>query len=165
MLSFKELAAGDFQDVHEKLLSFEQEFPPQLRMAEAQYRKIFDTEGGVAIAAIVDGQYAGFAIGDPMSAADVDEMQLQGLDLPAVYLANFVASGEHRGKGFGTLLLEEFLRVATGKGYKKMVGHFRHNASLRVAEKLGGKKVRVHEDWCGSREPVTLCVFDLGAAE
>jgi GNAT superfamily N-acetyltransferase len=74
---------------------------------------------------------------------------------------NIVIDEKFQGKGYGLVLLKEFIKTARQKNFARVVGHFRHNGSAHLMNKLGGREIRIEKDWLGTREDYSFCELVL----
>lgn len=163
VLEFRNLTLENLAQYELEILESELVFHEDLREDSESVRETMACRGYMGKLAILDGKYIGNAQGFSPMQADIDEMELKGVneDSGMIYIGNFVIDSGYKGNGFGTQLLLEFTRESKLRGFRRAEGHFRNGTSLHVARKLGAEEVEVFEDWYGTGEPYTHCRIDL----
>ncbi|MBU0535759.1 MAG: GNAT family N-acetyltransferase, partial [Nanoarchaeota archaeon] len=90
-------------------------FPDQLRSCSAEYSEILRMKRSIAKIAMLGSEYIGNIIGCRMSAKDLDEGHTEDLD-KSIMLCNFVIDPKHHGRGYGSVMLIDFIRSAMQAG-------------------------------------------------
>lgn len=159
MLEFQRLTKKNWKEWKNSILSSENAFSDPLKTTEEEYEEIIGLDDSIAIIATINGEYVGNAIGTRMAIDEIeDNMEEKYKD--SVMLDNIVVEVHHKGKGYGKLILAEFLRRAKEKGYKKLYGYFQKDQSLYLIKKAGAIELQIEQNWHGSGEEYTLCVLD-----
>ncbi|MBN1544168.1 GNAT family N-acetyltransferase [Candidatus Woesearchaeota archaeon] len=150
---------NEYKDIMAKL---ELNFHPTIRSEEKDYLEILSEEN-ITKVAVFDTMSIGAAIGFPLETDDMDDYfiapELRQKKL--FYLFKINVDRAFQGKGFGQQLLSELAKAAALKGYDKMVGHFRKNASLAMMKKFGAVEKEAITDWEGTGEDFVFCELDL----
>jgi GNAT superfamily N-acetyltransferase len=166
MLEFQNLQKDNWHRYEESVLQSESVYPEAIRTPAEEFVYILEGGDAIAIVALLDSHYVGNIIGFTL---DRDELGDYGMgDVPSeseiVYLFSFVINPQYQGMGYGYRLLEEFMREARARGYRKVIGHFRPNNSLHLIKKFGAEEKGVYRDWIGSGEDYLFCCLDLNDA-
>ncbi|HII71437.1 TPA: GNAT family N-acetyltransferase [Candidatus Woesearchaeota archaeon] len=163
MLTFKHITLDNLQEFAGFIVSSEMNYPSDIRTTIDDFSYILEDEN-IFLVALLDGRYVGNVVGYPLTKNDMDEDCFAGQDPEnnrIMYLFNIVVDPVFQGRGFGSILLREFVRVSKEKGYEKVLGHFRQNGSLRLFEKEGGQRLKLEKDWEGCGEDYFFCELEL----
>lgn len=163
MLEFENLKKDNWKRYEEPILQSESVYPEAIRTPAEEFAYVLEDGDAIAIVALLDSHYIGNIMGFTL---DRDELGDYGMgDVPSeseiVYLFSFVINPQYQGMGYGHRLMEEFIREARAKGYRKVIGHFRPNNSLHLIKKLGAEEKGIYRDWMGSGEDYVFCCLDL----
>ncbi|MBN2111708.1 GNAT family N-acetyltransferase [Candidatus Woesearchaeota archaeon] len=162
MLIFEDIKPDNWQRFESFVLKTELSYPEEIRTERDEYIEII-LEENIAKSASFNSEYIGNAIGYPLTIEDVEfhDLTPEMIKVKAIYLFNFAVEPIHQGKGYGMKLLLEFIKSAKEKGYEKLLGHFRPNASLALIKKAGGKELKICKNWENTGEDYVLCELDL----
>jgi len=163
MISFVDLTPQNWTGLKDRILQLENTYPEDVRSGMEDYVTIFSEGDTISKMIVVDGQYAGMAIGYGLKPCDFAEHRIRGEpeNSKIFYLFDIVMDKPFQGKGYGSQLLLEIIRSAKESGYEKIAGHFRQNGSLRLMKKLGAEEKTVETNWDNSGENFVFCVIDL----
>jgi len=163
MLSFDDLGAGDWGKYGEMILRSENVFPEAIRTPEEDFLEVVSEADGVAKVALLDSQYVGNVFGYRMAQEDFEYYGISDVPREAkvIYLFSVVVNPEFQGRGYGHLLLQEFIKTAKAKGYDYVAGHFRQNNSLQLIRKFGARENGVCHNWDNTGEDCVVCCLDL----
>ncbi|MDD5178266.1 MAG: GNAT family N-acetyltransferase [Candidatus Nanoarchaeia archaeon] len=159
-LEFKELNLENFDSYVDYIIHSEELYPTQIRSSKEDYKDMLKDENSIAIVAFSDSEYVGNIVGSPLLDHEFDEYELDKKK-KIVYLYNIVVENNYQGRGLGSKLLKEFIKVAKERGFDTLVGHFRQNRSLALIKKLGCIIKKVHNNWEDSGEDYCFCELDL----
>ncbi|MBU2560829.1 MAG: GNAT family N-acetyltransferase [Nanoarchaeota archaeon] len=162
MLRFNEMTKNNWNEYKELIAKLELNFHPTIRSEEEDYLEILSEEN-ISKVAVFDTMSIGAAIGFPLVEDQMDEyfvsQELRQKKL--FYLFKINIDQQFQGKGIGQQLLSELIKAAAQKGYEKMIGHFRRNASLALIKKFGAAEKGVVSNWEGTDEDLVFCELDL----
>ncbi len=161
MINFEDITPENWEKWKEPVLRSELIFPESLRSTEEEFRVTLDTPSNIAKIIRLDGRYIGNAFGCGAVHFDFYRQSRQAVCAEEIHINNIVIEPPYQGHGHGTRLLQEFMGEARRKGYKKLIGFFRPNHSLRLVRKLDCVEKSVHPDWFGTGEDYVFCEIDL----
>jgi len=145
-----------------EILALEEQYPPDLRSDSDDFLEILCRKGTVARALIAGGSVAGFVIGCILTDEQIHDYQLEERYLEGMlYLESITVAGQFQGKGFGRMMMQDFVAEARRNKYRKIVGHFRQNGSLALIIKSGAREILTVHDWHGSGEDYCYCELVL----
>ena len=163
MLAFEDLGAGNWDKYKDLILNSENVFPESMRSAPEDFADMLEGDGIIAKVALLDSQYMGNAIGCHVPPEDRPYYEITDMpeNVRIIYVLNLVINPEHQGKGYGKLLLQEFVKASQSKGYDYVIGHFRQNASLHIMRKIGAVEKGLFKNWENSSEEAVACCVNL----
>jgi len=163
MLKFEDLTSTNWLKYEKFVLHSEIVFQKPIRNSSEEYLKVISLENSICKIALLDSKYIGNIIGFCPTKKDILEEGLKDVkeDHNMIYMFNFVIEPEYQNKGYGSQLLNEFIKSAKEKKYKKLLGHFRPNSSLYLLKKLGAEEKKTYKNWWKTKEDYTLCKLML----
>jgi GNAT superfamily N-acetyltransferase len=163
MLTFDDLIEGNWNKYGNFVLQSETIYPEFIRSPGEEFIDIVKSRGSIAKIALLDSEYIGNAVGFCMDDEDKEDFGLDKLlSYPKIiYLFNIVINPVHQGKGYGSMLMQEFIKSAKIKGYDYIVGHFRPNGSLHMIKKFGAVEGAVCKNWENIGENYVFCILDI----
>ena len=81
------------------------------------------------------------------------------------YISFLVVGEDHRGKGYGTLLVDECCNRLAGRGVERVFSHASNPASVRAHEKAGFEQLLYIEPFYSDLSGTTLMGRDLARSE
>ncbi len=149
----------------ETILQMERElFPEPLAQTEAELQDTLSDPRALFIGALEGERLAGFIAGETIKYyvepgdPEYDEVLAREETL---YIETLDVEKTRQGRGVGTALLKALLDEAAKRGYRHVVGHWREGASMRLAEKYGGKVLMVEPRYNGTSETYSYVVIDV----
>ncbi|MDN4166106.1 GNAT family N-acetyltransferase [Cytophagales bacterium LB-30] len=145
------------------VLEDEVQYPESLQTSEEEYAHMLKALPNASFVLLYQNQYAGNCIIKCLGAEDWVDLHMEDLSLPegVYYLHNYSVSGVFQGKGLGQKMFAHLLQHLRSLGVKELWGHFRPNASLNNALKVGAIRVREEPNWYETGETFTLCKIPL----
>ena len=162
-LGFDDLTLDNLPRYRSRILYSERIFHPNLRSDAPDLREVVGSKGAIGKIALLGDRYIGNALGFSPTQEQIERMELLDVeeDFTNIYLSNFVINSRFQGQGFGTGLLQEFMRECKNKSYAILEGHFKDGASLYIAKRLGGIETDVYPDWFETGDRYVHCKLEL----
>jgi GNAT superfamily N-acetyltransferase len=163
MLTFDDLIEGNWNKYGNFVLQSETIYPEFIRSPGEEFIDIVKSRGSIAKIALLDSEYIGNAVGFCMDEEDKGDFGLDKLpgNPKIIYLFNILINPAHQGKGYGSMLTQEFIKSAKAMGYDYIAGHFRPNGSLHMIKKFGAVEGAVCKNWENIGEDYVFCILDL----
>ena len=139
-----------------RTMAFEREHHKNLRLTLRDKRDLL--KRAVVIWMFEDGKLVGEAYGLPLDGKD--EMPGCPKDPHSIYCYSNTILGEHKGKGYGSILKAAFIgRVS--RDFRRIYGHARPGASQALNRKFGARFLRTERNWFQTGEDYRLYVLPL----
>jgi len=163
MLTFDDLREDNWNQYGNFVMRSETIYPESIRSPGEEFTCILKSEDSVAKVLLLDSEYIGNAVGFCMDEEDKGDFGLDKLpgNPKIIYLFNILIDPSHQGRGYGSMLMQEFIKSAKSKGYDYIVGHFRPNGSLHIIKKFGAVEGAVCKNWENIGEDYIFCILDL----
>lgn len=162
--AFDDLTQENWDKFHDAVLGSEKDsFPENIMWEEDDFIEYISRPDCIAKAMVSGEYYLGNVIGYPLTEDDIADQDLESMVTTdrTIHLINIVVEPSIRGKGYGRMLLEEFISCAKQQGYKRLVGNFRPNGSLQLIKSMGAKELRRHDDWECTGEAYVSCELEF----
>ena len=166
-ITFETLTPSNFSRFQESIMRSEDAYPEAERSAAVDYLDIVKEDSNISMLALLDSSYIGNVFADEPEGEDLEicRPHITCAGRRIIYVYNFIIDRQYQGKGYGHLLLLEFIKQARSRGFEFLVGHFRQNAILKIIKEMGGQERFVVKNWEGSGEDYVLCELDLTHTE
>ncbi|MEK6917078.1 MAG: GNAT family N-acetyltransferase [Nanoarchaeota archaeon] len=146
MLSFVDITLKNWNKYEENILNSELEFKEEIRTPKEEYIYILRSKSFIFKVVLLDNVYIGLVTGYKPAKADIRFHGLKNKTNDFIYLFNIVIDKPYQGKGYGSALLDEFLRASKEKGFSKLIGHFGPN-SKKLMIRHGATEISVAKNW------------------
>lgn len=163
-IRFEDLTQDNWDEFDDTVMGSEEDsFPENIMWEEEDFMEYISRPDCIAKALVSGEYYLGNVIGYPLTEEDIADQRLEGMVTTdkTIHLINIVVEHSTRMRGYGRMLLEEFIRCAKQQGYRRLVGNFRPNGSLHLIKSMGAKELRMHKDWEGTDEDYISCELEL----
>ncbi|AJF61780.1 TPA: GNAT family N-acetyltransferase [Candidatus Woesearchaeota archaeon] len=160
MLTFVDITLKNWAKYEQSILNSELEFKEEIRTPKEEYIHILKSRTYIFKVALLDSVYIGLAAGYRPPKNDLGWHGLKNKTNDFIYLFNIVIDKPYQGKGYGSALLEEFIKAVKERGFRKVVGHF-NSSSRRIIQKHGGTEVSVAKNWENTGENFFVCELDI----
>jgi GNAT superfamily N-acetyltransferase len=163
MIIFKELNKDSWKKYEKYILNSENIFPENIRTPEEEFPFILSHENAFGRVAFLKDEYIGYVIGYPLDETEYLEHEIPTTDYDKniIYLFSIVIDSNFQGKGYGYLMLLDYLEESKRRRFDLVYGHFRPNSSYYIFKKAGGEEVSIHKNWYDTFEDYSLCRIDL----
>lgn len=136
-------------------------YHPNIQFERDYKKEEMTKKGAVALLVMKDGKVIGEVYGSPLSTMkdelDADNKELRafeelferfrGKEGKVFYCMGISVLPEYQGRGIGTKLEEELVRMVKAAGYESFVLHAHEGPSEKIAKRLGAGFVKTYQNW------------------
>ena len=138
-------------------------FEECIRSDAEEYYSIINSRNPVAVLGFLGGEFVGDVIGHCPDSEEIKELRLNLVhpDPSVIYMDVWGVLPKFQGRGYGSLLLESFIKTAREKGYKIIDGHYNKNTSYPIIKKYGAEFIKVEHNWYDTGHEYMYCRIRL----
>jgi GNAT superfamily N-acetyltransferase len=160
-ISFVRLNYENFDSFKNIIEESEKIYPEELRTEINDYKEMVFEDNSIALLAYLDNKYIGNIIGCQSFEIELNNFKLSESKTKAIYIYNLLIVPEFQGKGYGKLLMQRFINIATKLNYNFIAGNFRKNGSYKIAKSFNPILEKITLNWEDSGEDFVYCLLKI----